>query len=165
MRGRTTVRAKDTLVGVSIGVFVAVMLPAGCMAAEPGAVELSVPRVAIYPGVLITDAMIDHRAFSRDVVRGGELYALPGAAIGRTARRTLLPNQPIPREAIRGTPVILSGQATRLVYQVGGLRVTADGLALNSAAVGEVVQVRNLISGTTVTGIAAADRSVSVSDE
>jgi flagella basal body P-ring formation protein FlgA len=109
--------------------------------------------------------MLINRTFARDQVLGGERYSSFGDSIGKTARRTLLPNQPIPREAVRGTLVILSGQATRLVYEFGGLRVTADGLALNSAAVGEVVQVRNLTSGTTVTGIAAMDRSVLVNDK
>ena len=53
----------------------------------------------------------------------------------------------------------------RLVYTDGGLTITAPGMPLQNAAVGDLIRVRNIESGITVTGTVAADDTVQVAGQ
>lgn len=128
-------------------------------------VVLAVPTAVIQAGGEIHGALLGARSFTRSSLPSVSTFASREEAAGKLARRTLLPGQPIPRDAIRGAPIVSSGQSVLLVYQAGPLRITADGVALAGAAAGEFVSVRTPRSGTVVRGRVASSREIVVEGE
>ena len=47
-----------------------------------------------------------------------------------------------------------------VVFETGGLTITANAMALQNGGVGDVVTLRNVDSGTTIKGTVAADGTV-----
>jgi len=86
-----------------------------------------------------------------------------GAIIGKIARRTLLPGAPIPSNAVAEPKVVLNGAKVKLIFKEGGLMIMTYGAALQAGAAGDVVSVRNLDSGLTISGIVQPDGSIWVS--
>lgn len=124
---------------------------------------LPVPNVIIYPGEVIRDQSLVDRDFSADSP-ASKFPAIDTreAIVGKVARRTLLPGSPIPRNAVGEPKAIASGAKVRLLFEYGGLAITAYGTALQAGSVGEIISVRNLGSGLTVSGAVQADGSVRV---
>jgi flagella basal body P-ring formation protein FlgA len=54
------------------------------------------------------------------------------------------------------------GSDVTLVFSAGGLTITAPGRPLESAAIGDSIEVRNTETGVTVSGLVMADGSVRV---
>jgi flagella basal body P-ring formation protein FlgA len=123
--------------------------------------KLPVPRITIYPGDVITAGALGTRVFGRSVERLPVIRSAD-AAIGKVARRTLLPKRPIPLNALRKPNVIQQGKSVKIVFQSGGLTITTVGVALQSGHVGDRLNVRNTESGTTIRGVAQADGSIRV---
>ena len=162
MRGRRFFKNFAALSGVagSLGV---------CFVAWPGLVFaaeaniLPVPITIIYPGEVIKDgSLIDHD-FSTDSP-SSKFPAVENRAaiVGKVARRTLLPGSPIPLNAIGDPKAIANGAKVRIFFEGGGLAITAYGTALQAGSVGEIILVRNLGSGITVSGAVQADGSIRV---
>ena len=124
--------------------------------------RIPVAAVTIYPGEVITAAMLRMRPVPRWYYRRGGFLANPRDIIGKMARRTLVRNRPVPPNALREPFAVRSGKAVRLVYRRGGLEISALGTALSSVSAGEVVAVRNVDSGRIVHGVAQADGTVLV---
>ena len=82
--------------------------------------------------------------------------------VGKVARRTLLPGRPIPAIAVEEPRAVSTGGQVTLVYDREGLSIVAKAQALQNGFVGQVVQVRNLDSGLTITGVVQADGTVRV---
>lgn len=81
---------------------------------------------------------------------------------GLEARITLYPGRPI-RPGDVGPPALVErNQFVPLIYQNGGLIITAEGRALGRAAAGEWVRVMNIASRTTVSGQVANNGTVFV---
>jgi flagella basal body P-ring formation protein FlgA len=121
------------------------------------------PKAIIYPGDLIRDDMLV------DAPLAAPVYAGPVAldaedVVGMVARRTLLPGQSIPINALSAPRAVRAGSAVKLVYLDGGLEITTVGSALQDGVVGQNVQVRNDDSGVTVYGRVRPDGAVQVSD-
>jgi flagella basal body P-ring formation protein FlgA len=95
---------------------------------------LPVPAKTIYPGDVITDqSLVDHD-FSSDPVISKFAGAPTRAELqGKVARRTLLPGQPIPSSAVGKPTIVAAGGKVQIVFEEGGLRITAFGIALQSA--------------------------------
>jgi flagella basal body P-ring formation protein FlgA len=129
--------------------------------AHAGGLQLPVPRVTIYPGQVIEARMLVQRAFQPGFVHPSTIQS-SSVAIGKVARQTLLPNQPIDMSALREPYAVTQGQAALLVYQSGALRITSTGLALQSGGPGDVVSVRNVDSGRVIRGTIGPDGSVDV---
>lgn len=99
----------------------------------------------------------------------GDLTLLPEGllqdaqqATGRITTQALAAGQPLRREMLRELPVIQQNQSVKVVARGPGFVVSAgDGRALNSAAVGRVVQVR-MSNGRVISGLAQADGSVDI---
>jgi flagella basal body P-ring formation protein FlgA len=85
----------------------------------------------------------------------------PAQAVGKTVKFSLAAGQPLRQEQLAAPQVIRQGQSVKLVVNGPGFTASNEGRALNNAAEGQVVQVRTL-SGTVVSGIAAADGTVRV---
>lgn len=133
--------------------------------AAPGEVMLPVPTITLYPGDVIGDAHIVERAF-----RLGQRAPLVsvesrGAVIGKVARRTLLPGQPIPVIAVDDPKVVRRGVPTQVVFRENEMVITSIVEPLQSGSVNETVKARNPDSGLTVIGIVQADGSIRVGGE
>ena len=123
---------------------------------------LPVPGVTIYPGDPITEEMLTERRFRltrasmEAVIAGRELL------VGKVARRTLLPGQPITINAIESPKLVRRGVPVRLVFTEGGLTIITYAEPMQSGSAGEVIRVRNTESGTVIVGVVQADGSIVV---
>jgi flagellar basal body P-ring formation protein FlgA len=136
---------------------------AGAAAAEER--RLPVPAVTIRPGEVIKEEMIAERAFASNLL-GVALFieARPGL-LGRMARRTLVPGQPIPVNAVEDSWSVTRGAAVKIVVEENGLSIVAYGSALQSGAAGTLIPVRNVDTGVIIRGIVEPDGSVRVVDK
>ena len=126
-----------------------------------GSRPLPVPGQVIYPGERITDAMLKD---SQDTSLGdnGEVLWDRAAIVGKEARRTLLPGRAIPAVAVEEPRAVSTGALVQLIYEKDGLVIATTAQALQNGFAGQVVQVRNIESGITVSGAVQADGSVRV---
>lgn len=98
----------------------------------------------------------------------GDLTGLPtgvvtesAAAIGKRLKHSLAGGQPLRGDQLLAPLVIRQGQSVRVMTQGNGFSVSAEGKAINNAAVGELVQVR-MPSGQIVSGPANADGNIEI---
>lgn len=133
-------------------------------AAADAVTKLFVPRVPLYPGDVISIDVLVERDFAvtttADLPFGSTLDDL----VGKVARRTLLPFRPVPASAIKEKDIVKQGRTYKLYYSSSVLTVTGVGVPLQSAAVGEEVNVRNSESGTTIKAMVQADGTLAVHD-
>ena len=139
-----------------------------CLALSGGAARaggggvLPVPAVTVYPEEIIRPAMLDKRRFpARFLARRGYVRDA-SRIIGKMARRTLVRGRAIPLNAVREPYAVRSGKAVRVIYENGGLVISALATALSSVSAGEAVAVRNVDTGRTIHGVAQADGTVRV---
>jgi len=123
---------------------------------------LPVPVAVIYPGEVIRESMLVERAFGAGA--GGSVAETKSALVGKVARRTLLPDQPIPPIAVDAPKVVSINAPVKIVFDEGGMVIIAYGSALQPGAVGDLIRVRNQDSGLVVTGRVQADGSIRVSE-
>lgn len=137
-----------------------------CISSAQGAETniLSVPTITIYPGEVIKDNWLTDREFSPAALAPGASFAYSrGTLVGKIARRTLLPGTPIPSTAVSDPKVVATGAKVRIVFEEGALSIMTYGTALQSGGVGDLISVRNLDSGLTISGTVQSDGSVRVS--
>ena len=121
----------------------------------------------------LADSMVAARTIRAQSVIAPEDIAMvaaeiPGAlttpddAVGQEARVTLYAGRPV-HEADVGAPALVKrNQMVRLIFEVSGLTIHADGRALERGAAGDVIHVMNMSSHLTVQGAVGSDGSVSV---
>jgi len=145
--------------GLATALFVLSLL----LAAQPARaaeLELPVPRLTIYPGDVIGDDQIMERAFIAHTVARSTIHAAREALVGKVARRTLLPGQPIPINGVRDPYVVTQGKNALVVFEAGGLTITTNAMALQNGGIGDLVTLRNIDSGTIIRGTVASDGTV-----
>jgi len=133
------------------------------LAAQPARaaeLELPVPRLTIYPGDVIGDDQIMERAFIAHTVARSTIHEAREALLGKVARRTLLPGQPIPINGVRDPYVVTQGKNALVVLEAGGLTITTNAMALQNGGIGDLVTLRNVDSGTVIKGTVASDGTV-----
>lgn len=123
---------------------------------------LPVPSSVIYPGDVIRDQMLTERIFGSGV--DASTVDTKSALVGKVARRTLLPDRPIPSYAVDAPKLVSINSQVKIVFDEGGLVIIAYGSALQAGAVGDLIRVRNQDSGLTVSGRVQPDGSVRVSE-
>jgi flagellar basal body P-ring formation protein FlgA len=129
---------------------------AGAVLAADGDVSLPVLKHAIYPGDVITAEMIDQKQAAP--MRGAGAFVTDSQTlVGKTARRTLLPGQPIPKQAIRDPYLVFQGKNVTVVFQEGTIVITGVALALESGSAGDLVSARNPDSGVIIRGVVQSD--------
>jgi flagella basal body P-ring formation protein FlgA len=124
-------------------------------------VSLPVPIATIYPGSIIEAGQLTERTYIRSQIGSGYIDD-PGALVGKVARRTLLPEHPIPAIAIDEVDLVTRGSSVQLVFQQAGLLITAYAAPLEDGSVGDVIRVRNIDSGAVVMGVVQRDGTVRV---
>lgn len=149
-----------TVVAALLVAVLAAALGAVGPARAGGAPQLVVPAQVIYPGDRITDAMLNDTPEPAGDLSG----VLRGRAeiVGKVARRTLLPGKAIPAMAVEEPRAVSMGGLVQLVYEMDGLTIVTTAQALQNGYIGQVVQVRNIESGTIVSGAIQADGTVRV---
>jgi flagellar basal body P-ring formation protein FlgA len=149
---------RETLLGLAA--VVALCLPAGAQTYDAGGKAVfPVLKVTAYPGDIISADMVvlvpaGHQPALVSIVTDKE------SAVGKMARRTLLPGQPIPKNALREPLVIQQGKTVSLIFQSGGISITGVAVALESGSAGEIISARNPDSGVLVRGAVQADGSL-----
>ena len=120
-----------------------------------------VPAVIIYPGDIIREQMLTDVEVP-DGVAGSGFATNLSMLVGKAARRTLLPGQAIPAGAVMEPKLVKIGAMVRLVYEEDGLQIATYASALQAGAAGDIVAVRNLESGLTISGVVRSDGTIHV---
>jgi flagellar basal body P-ring formation protein FlgA len=123
---------------------------------------LPVPSVTIYPGDVIKDDWIVDHDFGADGPMPGAAIADRAALVGKVARHTLLPGLPIATNSVGEPRLIVDGQKVRVIFQQDGLEIDTYAAALQAGGTGDVISVRNLESGLTISGVVQSDGTVRV---
>jgi flagella basal body P-ring formation protein FlgA len=126
--------------------------------------RLPVPAVSIRAGELIREDMITERAFAANLLGVAAFIEGRQVLVGRMARRTLLPGQPIPTNAVEEPWTVARGASVKVVVEDNGLSIVAYGSAMQSGAAGALIQVRNTDTGVIIRGIVQPDGTVKVVD-
>jgi flagella basal body P-ring formation protein FlgA len=132
----------------------------GAIAEEPP--RFPVPATAIYPGDLIKEEMIIDRAFAPNMSGAAAFVSERPMAVGRIARRTLLPGQLIPINALEEQKIVTRGNVVKVVVEDGDLSIITYGSSLQSGSAGSLIQLRNLDTGVIIRGIIQPDGSVRI---
>ncbi len=135
------------------------LLLSGESRADDAASLFPVAKRIIYPGDTITEDMITLKPAAQ--LKGvGPVATDVESLIGKTARRTLLAGQAIPRVAIREAYVVFQGKTVPVVFQSGTVTITGIAQALESGGAGEMISARNPDSGIVIRGIVQPDGSL-----
>jgi flagellar basal body P-ring formation protein FlgA len=109
-----------------------------------------VPVAAIYPGDVIASQSLIERQVRGVPQLGPRFGSRKEDLVGKVARRTLIPGQPIPESAVRTHDTVIQGHSYDILYRSGALTVSGVAVPLKSAAAGETVNVRNSETGLVV---------------
>ena len=105
-------------------------------------IDLPVLRRRLLVGEVVTSADLVWATLLTGQARG-EVVRTPAQATGQAARHTLVPGQAI-QVADLGRPIVIErGTTVQLALDSPGLQLTAQGLAMEPAGVGDVVPVLN----------------------
>jgi flagella basal body P-ring formation protein FlgA len=154
-------RGEDRMAGLTVLDLVRDTPPPPARRFRQRLIRVPVPAVTVYPGQVITADMLRFRRYRREEV-DGRYITDADALLGRMAARTLVRNRPVPPSSVTAPWVVRRGKAVRLVFRAAGLEITALGTALDNAAAGEIVAVRNVDSGRVVYGVAGENGTVRV---
>lgn len=147
---------------VNIGLIMVLAIASAAGKALGAGLLLPVPRVTLYPGDSIRPDHLVERAFHPRLPARNAVHQARDGLIGKVARRTLLPGQPIPINAVQDPDLVVQGRIVQIVFQEGGLTITGYAVALQSGGSGDVVSLRNVDSGTIVKGAVRPDGTVRV---
>ena len=151
---------------MKLGLLLAPILAGLALAPSTGfaadAEVLPVPTVTIYPGDIIADGMIADANFAAGTAASLPVVASRAELSGKVARRTLLPGKLIVRNAISAPELVQKGAIIPAIYESGSLTITASVLALQSGALDQAIQARNVDSGKVVFGSVQADGSIRI---
>jgi flagella basal body P-ring formation protein FlgA len=126
--------------------------------------RLPVPAVSIRAGELIRDDMITERAFAPNLLGVALFIEGRQTLVGRMARRSLLPGQPIPTNAVDEPWAVARGAIVKVIVEDSGLSIVTYGSAMQSGAAGTLIPVRNTDTGVIIRGIVQPDGTVKVVD-
>jgi flagella basal body P-ring formation protein FlgA len=96
------------------------------------------------------------------VGRAGIYASRFSEAAGRTLRKNLSQGEAVPLNLLVAVPIIEKGKVVTIVVRSGGVTVRAQGEALESGALGDVIDVRNLAGRAVVKAVVAAEDTVEV---
>lgn len=135
---------------------------AGACATERRSVP--VPRVTVYPGEALNEAMLMPKPFRFAAGTLGSYVTEATQVSGRLARRTLVAGRPIALSNLRNEEVVKQGRPVAAIYRSGGLVITTQLLPLQSGEAGQRIQARNADSGRLVFATVRADGSLLIED-
>ncbi|RCL02537.1 MAG: flagella basal body P-ring formation protein FlgA [Candidatus Tokpelaia sp. JSC188] len=127
-----------------------------------GKVDFLVPAKTIYPGQVISEVLLNKKAFYiKDIAASLYVNSIE-QIVNKVAKNTLIAGRPVALSSL-GHPLLINrGQTTKLVFSSGELSITATGIALQSGAVGDPIKVRNVDSGRVIIGTVMQNGNVRV---
>ncbi len=120
-----------------------------------------VPSVTIYPGDVISESALDAVPVTNPNLAPGYASSI-GQVAGKVSKRTLVAGRTIPLGVLQEPFTVKRGTNVRLVFSSPQMTITARGSSNQDAMVGDMIKVRNLDTGVTVSGTVMADGSVEV---
>jgi flagella basal body P-ring formation protein FlgA len=142
---------KNWLAGALLG-------PAAAFAQAKSAV---IPTVTIYPGDVIGANAVDAVEVTNPNLAPGYASSVD-QVVGKVSKRTLIAGRTIPLGALQEPFTVKRGTNVRLTFSSSSMVISARGSSTQDAMVGEMIKVRNLDTGVTVSGTVMADGSVEV---
>lgn len=121
-----------------------------------------VPSATVYPGQIVSDTALLEKQFFINAPAAAQYVLSLDQAVGKVARKTLLPGKPILVSALGEPSLITRGVPAPLVFTAGTLTITAMGTPLESGAAGDFIKVRNVDSGIIVSGTVLANGRIQV---
>jgi flagellar basal body P-ring formation protein FlgA len=149
---------------IARGAAAALLVLAFASAATAEERRLPVPAVTIRSGEVIKDEMITERAFAPNLLGVALFIEGRQTVVGRMARRSLLPGQPIPTNAVEDPWAVARGAIVKIIVEDNGLSIATYGSAMQSGAAGALIPVRNTDTGVIIRGIVQPDGTVKVVD-
>jgi flagellar basal body P-ring formation protein FlgA len=146
------------VVGFLIGLAASTL--AAAAPAQATNLDLPVPRVTIYPNETISAEQLTERAFVAHTVTRSSVFVETQALVGKVAKRTLLPGQPVPVNAIRDPYLVTQGKPSLVVLENGVLTITMQAIPLQNGGAGDIVALRNPDSGIVIHGTVERDGTV-----
>lgn len=120
------------------------------------------PNRVIYPGEIIAAEAIGDVGLRRGVVLGADTVRMPDEAIGKVARRTLVPGRVIPMAALRNPFLVTNGAPTQVLFEADGLQISATAVPMQDGSAGDLIRLRNMDSGAIFMGVVLADGTIRV---
>ena len=102
----------------------------------------------------------EHLALSQENIEG--TFSKFDQVIGLETDIIIYAGQPIAATALRRPTLVERNSKVALIFSIKGLEITTEGRALGRASLGEQVEVLNLISRNTVSGVATSYGRVNV---
>ncbi len=131
-------------------------------ASDPAEIMLPVPTVTIYAGDTIKESMLRLQAYPATYRGRQAVIDAPLAIAGRTARRILLPGEPVPVNAVDDPRLVSRGAPTQMIFEENGLVITAVGAPLQNGGLGETIRVRNTDTNRIVLGTVMPDGRIRI---
>ncbi len=154
------------LVGLCLPAALGVAAPAPSSPADASSalteMMLPVPTVTIYPGDTIKETMLRLQPYPTTYRARAAVIDAPMAIVGRTARRMLLPGEPVPVNAVDDPRLVSRGTPTQMIFEENGLVITAVGAPLQNGGLGETIRVRNTDTNRIVLGTVMADGRIKI---
>lgn len=126
--------------------------------------KMPVPTITIYPGETIKEGVLVERDFSANIVANLPVVEATHQLVGKVARRTLLPGQLVPRNAVEEARLVERGKPIQVIFREAGMTIVTVASPLQSGGVGEMVRARNLDSGVTIVGTVQSDGTLRVGE-
>lgn len=124
-------------------------------------VQVPVPARQMQPGDIIAETDLNTIEIPARRINNFAVTDMD-TLVGMEVRRLLTPGRPVMTQSVMAPRLVERGEHIRIVFNDGGLNLTATGRALSDAALGDDVKVVNLSSNQSVVGIATADGIVEV---
>src|ERR1043165_3779350 len=110
-------RERQRLAAIAAFIIMAAWVRAASADEAAGGPEvLSVPAVTVYPGDVITDAMLGDQGFPAGTANAA-IVAARRDLVGKIARRTLMPGKPVAANAIAEPDLVKRGTIVRAFLQ------------------------------------------------
>ena len=124
-------------------------------------IDIPVLYNALSKGRVIGQRDIEVISVRESDVRG-DIVLSKEELIGMTPRRMILPGKPVKANDLQLPIVVERGDLVTMIFNDGGMRLTAKGKALENGAKGDLVRVANSTSSRTVEAMVTAEREVFV---
>jgi flagellar basal body P-ring formation protein FlgA len=154
---------KGMLAAMVVGLFAGALAALSPARAQPQR-TMPVPTITIYPGETIKEGVLVERDFSAGLVANLPVIEATHLLVGKVARRTLLPGQLVPRNAVEEARLVERGKPIQVVFREAGMTIVTVASPLQSGGVGEMVRARNLDSGVTIVGTVQPDGTLRVGE-
>lgn len=88
----------------------------------------------------------------------------PSLAVGRQARVAIYAGRAVAASSLRDPVLVSRNQIVRVFYDVGTLRIEAEGRALGEGSAGDIIRIMNMSSRSTISATIEGDGTLSVSN-